>query len=138
MSYTITSQCISCDRCLSTCPTQAIQTKGNHYWIHPDLCNNCAGSYGVPQCWAVCPTNDGCVSGATAAFRMGYALSDPTEYWNRWFDTYNHLIFQLHQPPQDSYWEHWFDRYSQKLATLIQSRKETRLHKQDLHKQVAA
>ncbi len=128
MTYTITSQCISCDRCLSACPTDAIRLDGERYQINPDLCNNCAGSYGVPQCWAMCPTTSGCIPDTAEAFRLAYTLSDSAEYWERWFEVYNRLVFRLHQTKQDGYWENWFDRYSQKLAILLRSPQKVTLH----------
>ncbi|MEM9008050.1 MAG: 4Fe-4S binding protein, partial [Cyanobacteria bacterium P01_F01_bin.86] len=33
MTYTITQDCIGCQRCLSACPTEAIQTNGLSFWI---------------------------------------------------------------------------------------------------------
>ncbi|MGG6270006.1 4Fe-4S dicluster domain-containing protein [Leptolyngbya sp. AN03gr2] len=116
MSYTITSQCIECDRCLSVCPTNAIQ----HHWIDPTRCNNCADSYSVAQCAAACPTNYGCVPGTTAA------VSVPSdEYWNRWFTTYQRLIFKLNDQTSP-YWHDWFDLYSERLSTLLSQNSGTR------------
>ncbi|MGE5656730.1 MAG: 4Fe-4S dicluster domain-containing protein [Actinomycetota bacterium] len=78
MPYTITSNCISCDRCLSQCPTDAIRNEGLHYWIESDACNNCTGVYSVPQCAAVCPTNDGIatVESSTTLTAKGISIFD--------------------------------------------------------------
>ena len=121
MPYVITSQCIGCGRCLSSCPTDAAQSDGHHYWINANRCNGCEGVYGVPQCWAVCPTNDGCVS-----FTDGVATSGGTEpsctldYWDSWFDTYNRLVVRLKtsQIADSEYWRCWFDSYSAALSRL--------------------
>jgi ferredoxin len=61
MSYTITSECIVCDRCRVECPTHAISFNHGILLIDPTTCNHCLGYYGTPQCAAVCPTNSGCV-----------------------------------------------------------------------------
>lgn len=118
MAYMITSQCIGCDRCFSVCPTEAIQKTNQHYQINPSRCNNCVGYYGTPQCWAVCPTNTGCIPGdAIALSQLGQVKGD---YWDHWFDTYHRLISRLHQANRSEYWEQWFDLYSQKLSDLLQ------------------
>jgi len=73
MTYTITSQCISCQRCQNACPTSAIQTDGTAFWIDVNSCNQCKGSHGVPQCWSVCPTNAGCVPLTTSTLTTSAA-----------------------------------------------------------------
>ncbi|WP_017298852.1 4Fe-4S dicluster domain-containing protein [Nodosilinea nodulosa] len=116
MSYTITRNCISCQRCLSACPTGAIQTNGTAFWIAVNRCTQCKGSHGVPQCWAVCPTNEGCVPLTAGALTTN---SDATaDYWDSWFATYTSLLERLKASPQSSYWRRWFDAYSQSLKSL--------------------
>ena len=112
MSYKITSQCISCDLCLSVCPTNAIKIIDGHRWIDPNLCTDCVGSiHKVPQCSAGCPTYKGCIK-------------ETTDYWQSWFDTYNRFVKKLRN--KQDYWEGWFDLYSQKYSEQIQkSRKQT-------------
>jgi len=106
MAYTITSQCISCSRCASQCPTGAIQSSDRTYWIDASLCNSCIGSYATPQCAAICPTNGGCIP-------------DAPEYWQSWFARYNQLVSRLRHASQSAYWDDWFDTYSQRLVKLI-------------------
>lgn len=154
MAYTITSQCIRCvssishsgqTRCQVACPTQAIQTDGDHYWIDQTLCNHCVGHYSVPQCWAVCPTNSGCIpyisgvamaavtlsgtpiSGLTAAGLSHLPSTDGElsntasgEYWEKWFANYNRLVSRLRGTTQSSYWQRWFDVYAQELSKQFQ------------------
>ena len=112
MSYKITSQCISCDLCLSVCPTNAIQIIDGHRWIDPNLCTDCVGSINkVSQCAAGCPTYKGCIK-------------ESTDYWQSWFDTYNRFVKKLRN--KQDYWEGWFDLYSQKYSEQIQKgRKQT-------------
>ena len=108
MTYKITSQCISCDRCISQCPTNAIKIVGDRHWIDPSLCNNCANTtYSVPQCAAGCPTFNGCVP--------------VQDYWESWFATYDRLVGKLQG--QSDYWERWFNTYSQKMTPQVQSHK---------------
>jgi ferredoxin len=120
MSYTITNKCIGCQRCLSACPTRAIQTNGGVFWIDIHRCNQCAGSHGVPQCWSVCPTNEGCVplSTGTLAIALATESETSTDYWRSWFATYSHLVARLKDTKPSSYWQQWFDRYSQSLQQL--------------------
>lgn len=118
MTYTITNQCIRCDRCLTICPTGAIKQEKTHYWIDPKLCNNCVGFYSVAQCASVCPTNRGCISGSTTAFSQS-VLVDTTGYWEQWFETYNCMVTRLRQTKHVGYWENWFDVYSQKISQLL-------------------
>ena len=123
MTYTITNQCIGCDRCLSACPEGAIQKTEINYWIDSSLCNNCVGHYSVAQCAAACPTNQGCIPGASTVFSQT-TFTNSGDYWERWFDTYNHLITRLHKAKHSAYWEQWFDVYSQKVSALIQTQTE--------------
>lgn len=115
MSYTITSQCIECQRCQPACPVGAIQWDGTRFKIDSDRCNSCVGYYSVPQCVAACPTNSGCIP-------------DVHEFWEQWFTKYNHLVSRLHQPKQATYWEQWFDTYSHRLTTQLRSPLATRLN----------
>ncbi|MFB2834140.1 4Fe-4S dicluster domain-containing protein [Floridanema evergladense] len=115
MTYTITNNCIACDRCLPQCPTNAISVKGQTYQIDSKLCNGCVGFYSVPQCQAVCPTNNGCV-------RSLSAIASSEDYWESWFNTYNHLINRINKTKQNPYWQKWFNTYSQELKRVIVSR----------------
>jgi len=120
MSYAITHNCIGCQRCLSACPTQAIQTDGKAFWIEVDRCNQCQGAYTVPQCWAVCPTNEGCVpltNGISAVPLTSQSEISP-EYWEAWFATYVRLVARLKGTPRSDYWRRWFDTYAQALKQL--------------------
>lgn len=120
MTYTITSKCISCQRCLSACPTQAIATNGTTFWIERDRCNQCEDTHGVPQCWAVCPTNEGCVPLTHGAIAV--PLSSTSElskdYWESWFAKYARMVARLQTSPQSIYWRNWFDAYAQSLQRL--------------------
>ena len=108
MTYKITSECISCNLCQSACPTGAIKVVDNSLWIDANLCTNCVGSlYTVPQCQAGCPTCNGCVK-------------QSTDYWESWFDTYNHVLAKLTN--KQDYWENWFNLYSQKFSEQLQER----------------
>lgn len=120
MTYAITNECISCQRCLSACPTDAIQTNGLAFWIEVDRCNQCHGTHGVPQCWAACPTNEGCVpltAGVTAVSLTSHSESS-SDYWESWFATYARLRARLMSSRQSSYWRQWFSTYSQTMRNL--------------------
>jgi ferredoxin len=120
MPYTITQSCIGCQRCLSACPTQAIQTNGLAFWIDIDRCNQCQGSHGVPQCWATCPTNEGCVPLSTGATAIPLSsISEASgDYWESWFATYTRMVARLQTAPHSGYWHTWFDGYSQAMKRL--------------------
>jgi ferredoxin len=124
MAYVITSDCIDCHRCESVCPTGSITKNEQHYHINSELCHDCVGHYSVPQCWAVCPTNAGCIpdcadSSESCEFPLAYSTDENADYWQHWFETYNRLIWQLkHNQPSD-YWQQWFDRYSQALSRQL-------------------
>jgi len=120
MSYTITPNCIGCQRCLSACPTGAIATDGNQLWIQSDRCNQCQGSYGVTQCWAVCPVNDACVPLPSAITTAGKSPmgSGGLDYWDNWFAAYTRLMTRLQSAPTSGYWRQWFDTYAQTLRRL--------------------
>jgi ferredoxin len=116
MTYAITAECISCQRCLSACPTEAIQTDGTAFWIAINRCNQCEGSHGVPQCWAVCPTNAGCVPLTSGALTASTAAN--TDYWETWFSTYTRLVNRLKSSQPSTYWRHWFNTYAHHLQNL--------------------
>jgi len=120
MTYTITSQCIGCQRCLSACPTGAIQTDGTKFWIEIDRCNHCVGAYQISQCWAVCPTNEGCVplSTSIAAVTLTSRSEASEDYWESWLATHTRMIAHLQASKQSPYWRHWFDAYSRALKGL--------------------
>lgn len=118
MAYTITTACISCQRCLNACPTSAIQSNAEALWIEVSRCNQCADSHGVPQCWAMCPTNEGCVPLATA---LAGRPAAPSAYWQRWSATYSQLVHRLQGAPQSAYWQRWFDAYAQSVQRLTQA-----------------
>lgn len=118
MTYMITSQCIECHRCESLCPTGAITRNEQQYQINSERCNDCVGHYSVPQCWAVCPTNGGCIP-SLAIVRPSLAVQPAGDYWNTWFTTYNRLVSQLKAPPAADYWQHWFDTYSQAVSKQL-------------------
>ena len=124
MTYSITNSCIGCQRCLSACPTGAIATDGTAFWIDIDRCNQCRtsaqGTRNVPQCWAICPTNDACVpltAGATAVSLTSRSEAS-TDYWESWFARYVRTVAHLQNSKRPPYWQHWFDAYSQALQNL--------------------
>ncbi|NES95339.1 MAG: 4Fe-4S dicluster domain-containing protein [Desertifilum sp. SIO1I2] len=121
MTYSITDRCIDCDRCVLACPTGAIQHNGQRYEINPNLCNNCIGHYAVAQCWSACPTNHGCIPGVDKPFNTSIALNGSQDYWEKWFDTYNRMVAQLHLARHSEYWDSWFDRYAHRISGLLQS-----------------
>ncbi len=118
MTYTITDQCIACEKCLPLCPTGAIEKNNNgKFSIAPNLCNDCLGSYGVAQCMAGCPTFNGCTPTVSSLIKSARTTS--TNYWDNWFTTYDRLISRLRAKQETQYWRHWFDTYSQKLDLLL-------------------
>ncbi|UIE38040.1 4Fe-4S binding protein [Leptodesmis sichuanensis] len=120
MTYAITEQCIGCSRCKSVCPTGAITRTGDQYQINSELCNNCVGYYSVPQCWSICPTNAGCIDTSELKFQSPLlTATSSSEYWESWFDTYNHLVSKLKAKKQETYWQQWFDNYSQHLSKVL-------------------
>ena len=56
MSLMITDECSSCGACEPECPNQAIAEGADHYRINPELCTECVGFFGEPQCASACPT----------------------------------------------------------------------------------
>ncbi|MGF1458106.1 MAG: 4Fe-4S binding protein [Leptolyngbyaceae cyanobacterium] len=120
MTYTITSECIRCQRCLTACPAQAIATNGTTFWIESDRCNQCEGTHGVPQCWAVCPTNEGCVPLASGAVAVPLSSGSETspDYWESWFAKYTRMVGRLQDTQQSPYWQQWFDVYSRSIQQL--------------------
>ncbi len=125
MTYAITNSCISCQRCLSSCPTNAIQSDGSRFWIDVNLCNHCQGSHGVAQCWAVCPTNEGCVPLSAGAAAVSLTAQTSTDYWNNWFVSYSSMVARLKTTKQSPYWRQWFEAYYQTLKKLQAQRKVT-------------
>ena len=118
MTYTISNQCIACERCLPHCPTGAIKKNDDgKFSIDPNLCNDCVGSYGVAQCMAGCPTFNGCTPTISSLIKS--AKDTTNNYWDNWFATYNLLTSRLKAKKETSYWQHWFDSYSQKLEHLV-------------------
>jgi Fe-S-cluster-containing dehydrogenase component len=116
MTYIITSQCIGCRRCESICPTRAITQNDQSYQINSERCNDCVGSYAVPQCWAACPTHGGCIPSMAILPRSAFTSED---YWERWFNTYNLVVSRLKANQPSEYWQCWFDRYSQILSRQL-------------------
>jgi ferredoxin len=105
MAYQITSQCISCDLCVSVCPTNAVKVVDGNHWIDPELCTNCFGTvYSVPQCQASCPVCTGCVK-------------QPNDYWEGWFANYNRSLAKLTK--KQDYWERWFNYYSKTFSEKL-------------------
>lgn len=117
MPYVITVQCIACHRCEVICPTGAITQNEHQYQINPERCNDCLGYYAVPQCWAVCPTNGGCIPDL-AILPRSLATEPSGDYWVNWFNTYNRLVSRLRAKQSSDYWQGWFDSYSQALSQL--------------------
>ena len=60
MALYITDECISCDACVSECPTEAITEGDPIYIIDAEKCTECVGFFDESQCVAVCPV-DCCV-----------------------------------------------------------------------------
>lgn len=119
MTYRITSQCIECHRCEPICPTGAIIQNEQHYQINSERCNDCVGYYSVPQCWAICPTNSGCIP--EVAILQLLSRRSANDYWDLWFRTYSHLVSRLKTSRHSDYWQRWFDTYSQTLSKQLQT-----------------
>ncbi len=80
MALLITDECISCGACLPECPNEAIfetrsdaEAKGHKvgegqgvgdsiYIITYERCTECVGHFDEPQCAAVCPVDNCCIS----------------------------------------------------------------------------
>ncbi|MBS0165144.1 MAG: YfhL family 4Fe-4S dicluster ferredoxin [Nitrospira sp.] len=80
MALLITDDCISCGAYLPECPNEAIfetrsgaEANGNHvgdgqgvgdniYVITHERCTECVGHFDEPQCAAVCPVDNCCIS----------------------------------------------------------------------------
>ncbi|ACK70550.1 4Fe-4S ferredoxin iron-sulfur binding domain protein [Gloeothece citriformis PCC 7424] len=123
MSYTITHQCIGCDRCLVQCPTGAIEKVNDVLVIDSTLCNDCLGYYGTAQCASICPTNGGCVKSDSLREELNPIEASTTgnlpNYWDSWFIRYNYLVNRLKTNQRTQYWQDWFDTYSSKLTSLL-------------------
>ncbi|MGF1480528.1 MAG: 4Fe-4S binding protein [Cyanophyceae cyanobacterium] len=118
MTYTISDQCIACENCLPHCPTGAIsENNQGTFSIDPTLCDNCVGSYGVPQCMAGCPTANGCTP--TLSSLIQSAKTTTANYWENWFATYDRLTSRMKAKQETQYWQRWFKTYSQKLDLLL-------------------
>jgi ferredoxin len=115
MTCTITNKCVSCEACLSQCPTGAIEQINGKFSINPNLCNDCVGFYGVPQCTAGCPTNGGCVPSLASLIN---SFKSTNSYWDNWFTTYNRVVETMKARQNSKYWQRWFDIYSQKLQII--------------------
>ncbi|MGD8785696.1 MAG: YfhL family 4Fe-4S dicluster ferredoxin [Thioalkalispiraceae bacterium] len=57
MSLLIHDECINCDVCEPECPNNAISQGDEIYEIDPNLCTECVGHFGEPQCIEVCPVD---------------------------------------------------------------------------------
>lgn len=57
MSLLIHDECINCDVCEPECPNNAISQGDEIYVIDPNLCTECVGHFGEPQCIEVCPVD---------------------------------------------------------------------------------
>jgi ferredoxin len=111
MALLITDECINCGACLPECPNEAIfetrsgaEEKGLHvgdgqgvgdniYVIAHDRCTECVGHFDEPQCAAVCPVDNCCISdpaypeGADVLLERAKTLNpdktiDPAKVWS--------------------------------------------------------
>lgn len=57
MAYFINDDCINCGACIPVCPNEATQEGEPIYFIIPERCTECVGSYDTSQCAAVCPVD---------------------------------------------------------------------------------
>ena len=57
MALIIDEDCINCDVCEPECPNEAITMGVEIYEIDWQLCTECVGHYGTPQCVEVCPVD---------------------------------------------------------------------------------
>ena len=62
MALMITDECINCDVCEPECPNGAIAPGAEIYVIDPAKCTECVGHFDEPQCAAVCPVDNCCIS----------------------------------------------------------------------------
>ena len=62
MALRITDNCTACDACKPVCPNEAIAAGDPIYTIDGDRCTECVGHFDEPQCAAVCPVDNCCIS----------------------------------------------------------------------------
>ena len=62
MSLLINQLCVNCDVCAPACPNEAIRQGEVIYEIDPRRCTECVGHFDEPQCAAVCPVDNCCIS----------------------------------------------------------------------------
>ncbi|MFA6789401.1 MAG: 4Fe-4S dicluster domain-containing protein [Arcobacteraceae bacterium] len=82
MAVKITSECISCEACMSECPVAAILEEGNEkspyddiFYVKPETCVECVDHADTPRCAEACPTEGAIVWDMpyTADFEEYYA-----------------------------------------------------------------
>lgn len=87
MAYTITDQCITCNRCQPQSPTTAIANLNRTFSISPELLNPGSSDDNLPQC----PLIQG-------------SIPHSANYWDSWFVTYNRIITRLNGERPNRYW----------------------------------
>jgi ferredoxin len=62
MAYKIDKDlCTGCSACEPECPNEAIFEKSGMFYVKPEKCTECIGSFDEPQCVSVCPVDDTCI-----------------------------------------------------------------------------
>ena len=82
MALKITDECINCDLCAPSCPSDAIAEGDEIYIIAPSRCTECIGYHDEPQCVVVCPVD--CI------IQDPEHIETPENLWNKYFEL-NHV-----------------------------------------------